>query len=476
MKEITGRTFSCLGSASLVIKCIGTGPVTLQQDGEDIPGYTITAPDTQRGELWQGEQFKFNAPAEVRVFIEASRAITLLEKTLPVPRVSQDRLKVLSFGDSMTSSGSNANDDGSRLADQSLINYHHGYWVAALNVLCKGDYLVRPDQGVGGDTTTQMLARIANVTSSDADLVLMLAGTNDVGGANMPTATSVANIDAIVAAILAAGKKMLIVPVIHRRDNESEHVQRNRKIDAINAHYQAVAANSYDIDIVPAATEYDRLIVSDDDWEMVSDDKLHPNNYGAMLLGQVVADALDKYYPSHIDKTNVLPAFSGINGTINNNATGKPPDDWRGSYTNPASGVGFSVVERDGKIWAEVKTSDAPVPVLNEHRCSLFNSPSIESEAGRYVVEAVAQFDHPELLSSFVLQLDSTGSTYGAGEFRSSSTKGQAFKPGVKYKIKFASAQMEAASTMKVTVRTAQLPGVDAVCRVTDIKVYKVEG
>jgi len=65
------------------------------------------------------------------------------------------------------------------------------------------------NDGVGGDKTYQVLARVTNVVAKNPGYCHVLAGTNDVWN-DIATATTTANLDAIVEALLAAGIRVFI--------------------------------------------------------------------------------------------------------------------------------------------------------------------------------------------------------------------------------------------------------------------------
>ena len=72
-------------------------------------------------------------------------------------------------------------------------------------------YMQGANQGVSGESTTQMLARISEVTSKNADIVIINGGVNDNNGANtIPLSTTKSNIAAMVSATLAANKKVIL--------------------------------------------------------------------------------------------------------------------------------------------------------------------------------------------------------------------------------------------------------------------------
>lgn len=64
-------------------------------------------------------------------------------------------------------------------------------------------------EAVDGNTSASLLARIADVMGTEADIYHLLTGTNDVGNL-LPLATTVANYEAILAALRATGQPVII--------------------------------------------------------------------------------------------------------------------------------------------------------------------------------------------------------------------------------------------------------------------------
>lgn len=74
--------------------------------------------------------------------------------------------------------------------------------------------------GISGQNTTQMLQRIADVLNSSADIIVVHGGTNDVHGqinsiTDVPTvtATAIANLRSMYEQIMAAGKRVIAIPI-----------------------------------------------------------------------------------------------------------------------------------------------------------------------------------------------------------------------------------------------------------------------
>lgn len=140
----------------------------------------------------------------------------------------------VAFGDSISESGFNASVGGfggnwpilvSVLSQQQLNNRDVG-WIG----------------GVGGNTSTQMLTRIASIIALKPQVVSVLAGTNDLNG-SVPFATWSGNIKAIAGQLRAAGIRVVLCTIPPRGNTTFLATQLQW-----NAWLRAYAqANGYDL-------------------------------------------------------------------------------------------------------------------------------------------------------------------------------------------------------------------------------------
>ena len=252
----------------------------------------------------------------------------------PTYLLSGERLKVVPFGDSIT-------DNGDSPANPSYSKSTQGYWVnAAISSTQEFEFL----QGLGitGNTTQDLIDRITEATTSGAQIVMLLIGTNDINqGVTVDDIET--NMSSILSSLIGAGKKVLLCPVPYRQSSDGF----NTTIDELNTRYAALAASlPNDVVFSTSSAEFNAK-VSDPLTELeVTGDGLHPNSYGAWLLGKEVAVTLDNSFESisPVGRTSLVTAFDGTGGgTLFSGATGEVPLDWRLYYANPADGVGGTI-------------------------------------------------------------------------------------------------------------------------------------
>lgn len=137
-----------------------------------------------------------------------------------------------------------------------------------------------PDQpvrnrGIGGDTTTGVLARLHQVTDGKPSKVFLLIGTNDLAmGAEV--ADIVANIESIVDAIQASSTKtQVFVQSVLPRDADYRE-----EIEAINAEIRQVIQGKAEwVDLYPLMLNKQNGSIRDD----LSNDELHLMGEGYVL-------------------------------------------------------------------------------------------------------------------------------------------------------------------------------------------------
>jgi len=132
------------------------------------------------------------------------------------------------------------------------------------------------------ETTDEILARsIQNISAQDSDIVLILAGTNDVIR-NVPRAQIISNLVSIINNVVAAGKRPIIgtiPPLIGSR-----FANRNNAVLALNE-------DIHSIENVDVADHYNALI---ENWpQHNSGDFIHLNASGNSIVAQVWAQTIN---------------------------------------------------------------------------------------------------------------------------------------------------------------------------------------
>lgn len=160
--------------------------------------------------------------------------------------------------------------------------------------------------GVAGDTTTQMMVRLPLVVAAAPSFCTVLGGTNDYP--LLPVSTTIANLQTMITTLAKAGIRPIWFPILPRGVtgtnkafyNQVNWVMRNwcRKYGYIVCDCGAALINPVTGDLPTSE----------------SSDNLHPNTYGAYLMGQVLAATLDKLLP--VDDLLVydpLDTFDAVN-------------------------------------------------------------------------------------------------------------------------------------------------------------------
>lgn len=246
--------------------------------------------------------------------------------------ISGNYLKVQAFGDSITAGG------GGRAADGGWIVNTRAWWADALTKSTQSFYL-SDSRGVSGDETLDLLARISDVLNDDADIIILMIGTNDLRqGRSIPDIK--ANMVDIVDQIIAAGKFVFVVPVLQRQG--TTELQDN--ITALNLEYRDIASTRDKMVVCSDVSDFNTIMLSPN-YADIAPDGLHPANHGAELIADHVALELDKYVIStnqnDVDYMTV-DFTSGTDGDISDGATGTLPTGWRGFFADPSEAGTFT--------------------------------------------------------------------------------------------------------------------------------------
>lgn len=182
------------------------------------------------------------------------------------------------------------------------------------------------NRGIGGDTTTELELRkevslSGNGFEDTYDLVVFMAGTNDIGVNSGVTPASLATLQANITSIvnyvtITLGKTMVLGTVPPVDDNTATQIQRRKDY---NAWVRTLASNKVIIwDYWDAVTDS-----GTDDWKSgYAYDGVHPNPFGSHIMGMRLRDALVPYYGRSsgfvLRSTNLLtnPFFTGTGGTL----------------------------------------------------------------------------------------------------------------------------------------------------------------
>ncbi|PAR29547.1 SGNH/GDSL hydrolase family protein [Vibrio metoecus] len=289
---------------------------------------------------------------------EEDRRDTIFSFVAPIANqflLEKPTIKLIAFGDSITDIG-----DSSRNISGGYIVSTRGYWCNAF-VQSQQQFYLLDGAGVSGNTTLDLLNRMSDVTSTDADVVLLLIGTNDLGQGRTPEQAR-DSVGQILDQIIASGKKVLITRIPLRKPSDN----LNQKINQLNAYYDQLAVDRHnDVAITDNLTEFNQYVESGNGL-VVTTDELHPNSFGAWLIAKETSKTLDSKFnsiASELVNFAPNPSFSGASGLVLNGATGLAPADWRIYYADPTNGLGGSalgsVINQDGSVTLTTGTEAA---------------------------------------------------------------------------------------------------------------------
>lgn len=257
----------------------------------------------------------------------------------------------------------------------------------------------QPNFGVAGETSAQILARVAAVIASPADAIILCSSINDATGAD-----SVGNVQATIAALLAAGKTVIALPELPKSSGwAANRIAQNLRVR------QAVL----DLQGTPG------LIVADP-WPDLADpagtggptaglywDVIHPNTLGNFYIGRAIAAAVNAQYPepallpvtngglydatyNPLGVLNSNPLMTGTTGTFSGGATGSMATSWGLAQTANLTAVA-SKVTSGGKEWQQVAISGTAADANQQVTLTTF--PTIGNFAAGDKIEAVCEVD-----------------------------------------------------------------------------------
>lgn len=177
--------------------------------------------------------------------------------------------------------------DSIAIGSDNTANYHYGNsWFSDACIKSAGKLRILANVGIGGNTSTQMLARFASdVTAYHPDIVVIAAvSPNDIN-ASIPAATTKANIRAMVAAAQADGSRVMFASSCAHDTTATKDA-----LTSLNA-WLVEYANSIG---APVLDVYSPVVdVSDGTYATANtSDGVHPNDTGIRLIGTAVAAAL----------------------------------------------------------------------------------------------------------------------------------------------------------------------------------------
>jgi lysophospholipase L1-like esterase len=192
------------------------------------------------------------------------------------------------------------------------------------------------NRAVGGETLAQMstTTETGQVAATNPKVVVLLGGTNDLGGSGDSVSTIFGNLRTCIAAYKAAGAQVVNLCVLPRVDPLWLGMpQRETDRRALNALIRAQT----DVIVVDLESTFDpdTMTITNS----AQDTGLHPNYLGAITIGNAVGDALntlivaDTPINHSFESQNLMlamdnPQLTGTAGGLSNNTTGVIATDW----------------------------------------------------------------------------------------------------------------------------------------------------
>lgn len=253
-----------------------------------------------------------------------------------------------------------------------------------------------------GYTTQQWIDTwLDKALKSGADIAFMLIGTNDLS--SIPSATTINNLNYIYSRMLAAGIKLVIIPILPRTNNDTStiRIRKNGVNNWINEFARteprvAIAKTRYTLTDATNATGNPKSGV-------LKADGLHPGTSGAQQIARdaLIAaqtlldisplttkfiDAADVYDSVENTRGNLLgnnPLLTGNAGTEGTGITGETADSWawscagtQGTLAAVASKVNRTGDNENG-VWQQLAITGIPTTI-----CSYFLAPTTEITSG----------------------------------------------------------------------------------------------
>lgn len=237
------------------------------------------------------------------------------------------------LGDSITKQNDNISGANTYIESYGYFN--------ALNILMGQcfDYAPVNNYGVSGNTTTQVVARLSDITTAKntygcSDCFIMI-GTNDSGSTGIPLSTITDNYDTIIAHIKGLGMRIHWLPILPRSKwdglNAEEIALREQVILDANAHAAAYDNNSDFFYYGDVYTDFGGG--ANAPLAGYTYDDLHPSPLGAARIAESMWPRIQKNFITGSAprfQTNLITnsALSGDDGTVAVRATGIAPTGW----------------------------------------------------------------------------------------------------------------------------------------------------
>jgi lysophospholipase L1-like esterase len=252
------------------------------------------------------------------------------------------------------------------------------------------------NEAVGGETAAQMAkpTETQQVTATKPKVVVLLAGTNDLGETRDSVQTIFGNIRTCIAAYKAVGAMVVNVCVLPRNDPKWQSLGAQREADrqALNNLIRAQT----DVHVVDLENVFDPVTMTTNNTDQ--DNGLHPNYLGAITIGRGVAAVLNtvivsdtptahSFDPGNLMLANDNPQLNGTGGTrqvdspATGTITGQVADGWVVETNSSGINVVVSKTTLNGNPAQRIRVSGTND--VKRHQVIFRNTVSYNGQAGQ---------------------------------------------------------------------------------------------
>lgn len=158
-----------------------------------------------------------------------------------------------------------------------------------------GTIYTAANYGVSGDGVANVVARLSDITTFAPKVCIIHIGTNDLT-AQVATATITSNLNTIYSTLLAAGIRVVAIPILPRSSwsslNAGQIVTAKQSRNDVNAYIAAYPG----ITVVPIPSAFIDSGDSNAPASGMTNDGLHPTPLGAYHIGNALYQALRSRY------------------------------------------------------------------------------------------------------------------------------------------------------------------------------------
>lgn len=294
------------------------------------------------------------------------------------PRFLPRGIKAAIFGDSITNQNNTSSDPGG--ASFTITNESSGYFSWMNFYLGQPFYFpfaatsssvfTSANYGISGNTTTQMLDRITDVTTYAPDVCFFMGGTNDLT-AQTAAATTISKLDTIFTTLTNAGIVVVVMTILPRSDWASLNgnapailIARNKQnyLNHWLRTYPQRTGNKSVIICDPTEFFIDATSATGDPLSLTTREGTHPTPFGGQIIGKALANTMiaygafgvnrffsqaDVYDASNNPSGSVLVGglFAGTGGTASTGVTGNVATGWTAVQSG---GTGVTAVASKG--------------------------------------------------------------------------------------------------------------------------------